>query len=156
MHQRAHALSPSLHRRMRTGQRADPSRRAVIVCGLSARRRRRRGIECRVPGENSPLVRGVSVWACAMYTRLRTACTAVPNTTVHAATTTTKIPSAITNSLRRSMQRVSGLRPLHAEPTIRGQFDALHDHSVVETGGSPSGDGCVGCGVVVCDPEFIG
>lgn len=34
--------------------------------------------------------------------------------------------------------------------------DALHDHPLVETGGSPSGDGCVGCEVVVGDPEFIG
>jgi hypothetical protein len=30
------------------------------------------------------------------------------------------------------------------------------DHSLVETRGSTSGDGCVGCGVVVGDPELIG
>ena len=35
-------------------------------------------------------------------------------------------------------------------------FDAVHDHSLVETGGSPAGDGCAGCGVVVGDPESIG
>ena len=30
------------------------------------------------------------------------------------------------------------------------------DHSLLETRGSTSGDGCVGCGVVVGDPESIG
>jgi hypothetical protein len=35
-------------------------------------------------------------------------------------------------------------------------LEGLHDHSLVQTERSPSGDRCVGCGVVVGDPEFVG
>ena len=46
------------------------------------------------------------VWACAMYTRLRASCTAVPSAPEHAAATTTnKIPTVTINSSRRSLPR---------------------------------------------------
>ena len=51
-------------------------------------------------------------------------------------------------------QRIAAARA--QKPPYVDIFDTLHDHSLVETRGSPAGDGCVGCGVVVGDPELIG